>query len=190
MRRFLITLGAVALVAVVALGLSQASGGQEDPPPAPERFDLAAAQRELAGAPEPFAALHARANRLEDSGFREKLRELRGHPVVINKWASWCGPCRAEFPVFQRVATRLGKEVAFLGLNAGDNRGDAAKFLQRFPVPFPSYTDPSEKLARTVGAQAYFPQTVFIDAAGERYVHQGQYRTEADLVADIDRYAR
>ena len=128
---------------------------------------------------------------LRDESLTERIEALRGHPIVINKWASWCGPCRAEFPIFQKVSTDLGKEVAFLGLNAGDNRQDAAAFLEKFPIPFPSVVDPAEKQARKVGLPANYPMTAFYDAAGKRtFVHQGQYRTEADLLADIEKYAR
>jgi hypothetical protein len=89
------------------------------------------------------------------------------------------------------VSTRLGKEVAFLGLNSTDNRDDAAEFLEGFPVPFPSYVDPRGNLAADNGFGKYFPTTVFFDARGKRaYVKQGEYRTDADLLADIDRYAR
>ena len=188
MRRWLPILLGLALAAVLVVGLLQARG--EDSEPAP-RFDLEAALAGLRGAPEPLAGLHGQAGELLDAGFEERLEALRGHPVVVNKWASWCGPCRAEFPVFQRVSARLGKEVAFLGLNSLDNRDNAGEFLGRFPVPFPSYVDQRGNLAAGNGFGKYFPSTVFYDARGKRaFVKQGEYRTEADLVADIDRYAR
>ena len=188
MRRWLPILLGAALVAVLVVGLLQAGGKEAEPT---EKFDLETALSDLRGAPAPLAGLHEQSNELLASGFEERLEALRGHPVVVNKWASWCGPCRAEFPVFQRVSTRLGKEVAFLGLNSTDNRDDAAEFLEGFPVPFPSYVDPRGNLAADNGFGKYFPTTVFFDARGKRaYVKQGEYRTDADLLADIDRYAR
>ncbi len=122
--------------------------------------------------------------------FEARLRELRGYPVVVNKWAAWCGPCQLEFPHFQQQATKRGREIAFLGVDSDDNRAEAATFLRDTPVPFPSYEDPDSRIADKF-ARAGFPTTVFIDERGRTaFIHQGQYRSEADLAADIDRYLR
>ena len=100
-------------------------------------------RRSFAGAPPPLAALHDQASELLDGGadaFKARLAKLRGYPVVVNKWASWCGPCRAEFPYFQRqVARSTAREVAFLGVDSNDNDGDAREFLSEYPVTYPSY---------------------------------------------------
>lgn len=193
MRKFLWLGGGVAVIVAVVVGLSQTATTNEAPSTGDSRYSLADAREKLAGAPAPLAALHAQGNRLLPGGkdaVRDRLAELKGHPVVVNKWASWCGPCRAEFPFFQNVAVERGKEIAFLGLNSGDNQGDAKDFLADFPVPYPSYEDPNEKIATDLGAAAAYPVTVFYDAGGERvYVHQGGYASEADLVADIEKYA-
>src|SRR5687768_4788167 len=103
MRRVIPLLALAALVAVVVVGLSQTGGSKQ--PAETEAFDIAQAQRSLAGAPAKLSGLHAQAGELLGGGpeaFDRRLRALRGHPVVINKWASWCGPCRSEFPYFQR----------------------------------------------------------------------------------------
>jgi cytochrome c biogenesis protein CcmG, thiol:disulfide interchange protein DsbE len=185
-------LGVLILTAVLAVGLSQAGGdGEQEAEPA-AAFDLQAARRQLEGAPAPLAALHEQSAQLLDGelpAFKRRLAALKGKPVVINKWASWCGPCRAEFPVFQQVATKRGTEIAFLGLNSGDSTQPARDFLAEYPIPFPSYLDPDEKIARAIKAPANYPITVFVDARGETaFIHQGPYETEQDLVADIDRY--
>jgi cytochrome c biogenesis protein CcmG, thiol:disulfide interchange protein DsbE len=185
-------IGVVILTGVLVVGLSQA-GDESDPPAAPaEAFDLQAAQRELSGAPAPLAALHRQSNQLLEGGvdaFERRLAQLEGHPVVINKWASWCNPCRAEFPVFQQLATERGKEVAFLGLNAGDSVDPARKFLSQYPVPFPSYEDPDEEIAREIKAPANYPITLFVDADGKTaFIHQGGYTSKQQLAADVDRY--
>jgi thiol-disulfide isomerase/thioredoxin len=120
--------------------------------------------------------------------FEARMKSLRGHPVVVNKWASWCGPCQLEFPFFQRLATERGTEIAFVGIDTDDNTADATTFLRDMPVPFPSYADPDSKIADRF-ARASFPTTIFVDARGRTaYIHQGQYRSQADLAADIDRY--
>jgi cytochrome c biogenesis protein CcmG, thiol:disulfide interchange protein DsbE len=186
MRRVLIVTAALALVAVLAIGLTQAGGGSEPEPEAPA-FDLEAAKARLGGA---HGGLYEQSNRLlDDDAFQARLKELEGTPVVINKWASWCGPCRAEFPIFQRVATDRGTEIAFLGLNAADARPAAESFLAERPLPYPSYEDQEEEIAHDLRAARYFPMTVFVEPSGDiAFVKAGEYRSEADLEADIDRY--
>jgi thiol-disulfide isomerase/thioredoxin len=193
MRRLMAILAALALVVVLVVGLLQAGGG--DSGAASRRpIDLAEARRELAGAPAPLAALHAQSAQLLDGGrpaFRRRLAALRGYPVVVNKWASWCAPCRTEFPIFQSEAVAKGKRVAFLGLNAGDARDPARRFLRASPLPFPSYVDPDEDIAKSIRAPANYPITVFFDGRGrEVYIHQGGYRRQADLAADLERYLK
>lgn len=185
--------GALLLSAVLVVGLTQA--GDDEPRAtgsAQERFDLAAARARLAGAPAPLAALHEQSARLLPGGapaFERRLAALKGTPIVVNKWASWCGPCRAEFPVFQQVATTRGSEIAFLGVNSGDSTQPARDFLADYPIPFPSYVDPDERIARLIKAPANYPITVFIDARGKpAFIHQGPYDSEQALEADIDRY--
>ena len=190
MRRLLIVAGVVALTGVLVVGLLQAAGKKTDATTAP--FDVQSAKARLAGSPAPLAALHAQSGQLLEGGvpaFRSRLRALRGHPVVINKWASWCNPCRAEFPAMQRAATDRGRTVAFVGLNSGDSRQPAKRFLASFPTPFPSYLDPDEAIARAIEAPANYPVTVFLDAKGKpAFIHQGAYRSSAAIETDIDRY--
>lgn len=191
MRRLVAILAGLALVAVLVVGLTQAGGGDSGASSRPP-FDLAEAKRKLAGAPAPLAALHAQSSRLLGGGpaaFRRRLAALKGYPVVVNKWASWCAPCRTEFPIFQSQATAKGRRVAFLGLNAGDQTEPARRFLRDTPVPFPSYLDPDEDIAKTIRAPANYPITVFFDERGKFvYAHQGGYRREADFAADLKRY--
>jgi cytochrome c biogenesis protein CcmG, thiol:disulfide interchange protein DsbE len=185
-------LGVLMLTAILVVGLSQAGGDSDETTEPAAAFDLQAARRQLDGAPAPLAALHEQSAQLLDGGvpaFEKRLAALAGRPVVINKWASWCGPCRAEFPVFQQVATERGKEVAFLGVNSHDSSAPARDFLAEYPIPFPSYVDPDEKIASSIKAPANYPITVFLDARGETaFIHQGPYETEQDLTADIERY--
>jgi cytochrome c biogenesis protein CcmG, thiol:disulfide interchange protein DsbE len=185
--------GVLILTAVLVVGLSQA-GSKDDAGSAGQAapFDLRAAQKKLDGSPPQLAALHEQSARLLDGGvpaFEKRLAALKGTPVVINKWASWCNPCRAEFPAFQQVATARGKEIAFLGVNGHDSTGPARKFLASYPVPFPSYVDPDEKIAREIKAPANYPITVFVGADGKTaFIHQGGYTSRQALSSDIDRY--
>lgn len=193
MRTFLAGIGLLALVAVVVVGLVSARG--ESPDEAATKGPGLAAQRAmLAGAPAPLAALHREAGELLDGeaeAFEERLEELRGYPVVVNKWASWCGPCRVEFPHFRDQALKRGKEIAFIGVNTADEDRLARRFLDENPVPYPSYRDPDSKVAEVFKGVAAFPTTAFYDSRGKLvYIKQGQYRTEADLAEDIDRYAK
>jgi cytochrome c biogenesis protein CcmG/thiol:disulfide interchange protein DsbE len=188
MRRLLLVLGAVALVAVVVIGLGQAGGAREQQP---STFDLAQAKQQLEGAPPPLAVLHDQASTILDGGldaFEQRLKRLDGMPIVINKWASWCRPCRAEFPVFQQVATDRGKEVAFIGVNAGDKRPAAEDFLAERPLPYPSFEDPDEEISRKLNVPKLFPATIFIDARGNETVQFGEYTSREALERDIDRF--
>jgi cytochrome c biogenesis protein CcmG, thiol:disulfide interchange protein DsbE len=123
--------------------------------------------------------------------FEKHIEKERGTPVVVNKWASWCGPCRLEFPFFRDQAKKRKGEVAFLGVNSNDNRGDAEDFLKEEPVPYRHFEDPQLEIAASFNAVQAFPSTAFYDSKGElAFVHQGGYANEADLAEDIDRYAR
>ena len=181
-------MGRLVVIAVCACVALVACDSDDQPESAP--VDSA----RLAGAPAPLAALHAEANRLLEGGseaFERRLNALRGHPIVVNKWASWCGPCRHEFPFLQKQAAKRGKRVAFIGVNSNDNDREAREFLRDFPVPFPSYKDPRLEVAAVFNAVQAFPTTAFYDSKGKlAYVHQGGYPSEAKLAADIERYAR
>jgi thiol-disulfide isomerase/thioredoxin len=147
----------------------------------------------LAGSPAPLAGLHKQANALlsgGDDAYEERLAGLRGYPVVVNVWASWCGPCREEFPVLQELSARYGKQVAFLGVNSLDSDDAAATFLREAPLSYPSYTDPDKAIATGIGVNVGFPDTAFYDKAGKLlYLKQGPYPHTSELEADVRRYA-
>jgi thiol-disulfide isomerase/thioredoxin len=188
-RRPAIVLAALAIAAALVVGIVQAGGGTEKTPP----FDLRKARQQLAGSPAPLAALHARSSTIERNGtvkrYEAVLRSVKGYPVVVNGWGTWCGPCKLEFPLFQQVATKLGRQVAFLGLNVSDNNGEAVKYLRKRPVPYPSIEDGDTRIVQHLGWLGGLPITVFYNAAGRKFVHQGGYTKQADLVRDIRKYA-
>ncbi|MDP8967114.1 MAG: TlpA family protein disulfide reductase [Actinomycetota bacterium] len=193
MRKALIAIGALAVTAAVVVGIVQAGGtdGATTSGP-PEPLTRAEVSRPVAGAPPELAALRRRVNELTPGGTKAldaQLRALRGHPVVVNVWASWCEPCLYELPFLQRQAVQRGGQVAFLGVNSGDNRADARRMSARFPMPYPSFEDPRQNVVGRYRALG-LPVTAFYDARGKLVtIHQGGYRTEAKLAADIERYA-
>src|SRR3954452_4176559 len=190
MRRVLYILAPIALVVVVVIGLTQTGGG--DKLGDGTNFDLSGAKKTLSTAPAPLNGLYSQANTLiggGESAFDQRLAQLKGTPVIVNKWASWCGPCQTEFPVFQEAAVTHGKQIAFLGLNSQDKDPAAKKFLNTRPLPFPSYTDPRDEIARKREIAVGFPMTQFIGRdAKTAYIHTGPYTSEAQLSEDIDRY--
>ena len=147
----------------------------------------------LAGAPAPLAALYEQANELLPGGteaYEQRIAELRGYPVVVNVWASWCGPCRFEFPVLQKLSAQYGKRVAFLGVNSEDSEDAAATYLREEPVPYPSYNDPEKDILDSMGGYGGVPDTAFYDRSGELvYLKQGPYEENSELEADVRRYA-
>ncbi len=147
----------------------------------------------LAGSPAPLAALHRQANDLLPGGkdaYEARIAALHGYSAVVNTWASWCGPCRFEFPRFQKAAADYGKRVAFLGIDSEDSDDAASTFLAEAPVPYPSYTDPDKDIADSLGASLGFPDTAFYNRDGKLvYLKQGPYSDQAELRADIEHYA-
>jgi cytochrome c biogenesis protein CcmG, thiol:disulfide interchange protein DsbE len=182
-------LPAVFLTAVVLGACGSDDAGNPDSRLTPEQ-----ASAPLTDAPAPLASIREQANQLLEGGrpaFERRLEELRGIPVVVNKWASWCGPCRLEFPFFQSQAEKRGGEVAFLGDFANDSQPAGETFLEELPLPYPSYVDPDQEIGAEIGAPVNFPATAFYDSSGELvFTRQGQYRDEAQLAAEIERYAK
>ncbi len=192
MRKTVIALGVLVVAAAIVIGIGQArdnSGAAGGPPRALTRAEVS---KPIAGAPPALAALRGRINALVGGGvkaFDAQLRALRGHPVVVNLWGSWCDPCRRELPLFQRQAIERGARVAFLGVNVTDDRDNAIKLLTRVPAPYPSFEDPRSNIATGHFRARVFPTTAFYDARGRLTLHQGEFASEAKLAAAIERYA-
>jgi len=190
--RLSIAAAVAAVLALLIVGLTQIGGDGGSAAP-PSRLTLAQMRARLAGSAAPLASLHEQASELLGGGLqalRSRLAALHGTPIVVNKWASWCVPCRAEFGAFQRVSLAFGRRAAFLGVDSGDaSRGDALAFLRGHPVSYPSYFDPGGQAGIEVTDSTFTPVTVFRDRRGAEYIHQGPYESVAALEADVRRYA-
>ncbi|MFL6188605.1 MAG: TlpA family protein disulfide reductase [Actinomycetes bacterium] len=181
---------AAAVVAVVAL----AGGGGKGLAP-----EAATGQVELVGSgvavvPEaerpPLPAFSGRTL----DGRELDLASLRGRPLVLNFWASWCGPCRAEQQGLELASRTLaGRDVRMVGVNIRDDRGAAASYLEEFGVGYPSLFDRAALLSARLGAlgpQAP-PYTLVVDARGRVAARVfgalpgGDPRRQAALLTDL-----
>jgi thiol-disulfide isomerase/thioredoxin len=97
--------------------------------------------------------------------FEELLGQLRGTPVLVNIWASWCGPCRTEAPHLADAARRFGSKVQFLGVDILDSRPSARSFMQQEGWTYPSVYDETGAIRDRLGFIGQ-PVTAFFDASG------------------------
>lgn len=103
---------------------------------------------------------------MDVAGFDELRGQVRGTPLVVNLWASWCDPCQAEGPDLSAAADRYGDRVQFLGVDVQDNRPDAvSKFIHRFGLSYPSVFDVPGTIMNDLGIVGP-PATFFYRADG------------------------
>jgi cytochrome oxidase Cu insertion factor (SCO1/SenC/PrrC family)/thiol-disulfide isomerase/thioredoxin len=160
---------------------------------APNAPSTAVVATELAGSPAPLAALHAEADRVlgGQPALAARVHALRGYPIVLNVWGSWCAPCVAEFGLFGTASAYYGREAAFLGADVGDSASAGQAFMQQHPVSYPTYeTSPSSLTSIVPQGLLGTPTTIFFNRAGKiAYVHTGQYESQGSLDSDIATYA-
>ena len=120
----------------------------------------------------------------DGDGNEVKLSDFRGKGVVLNFWASWCGPCKSEMPHFQEAFEEFGEDVQFLMVNMsdafGDSRADAQKVLEQNGYTFPVFYDTKAECAYGYGISG-IPVTVFIDADGNIVSMKTGMISKADL---------
>ena len=182
MKKLVLTAMALAVAAAVIIGLSQAAP-QEQPPGI-------SGETVQAEAP-PLKQLQQEAGQLQGGaaeGLNRKIEELRGYPIVINVWASWCGPCKMEAPLLRQAANQQADKVAFLGVNLKDASGPARKFIEEYRLPFPNIEDPNGEIYRKYKLRGA-PSTIFIDRQGKSYTHTGAYPGLQELNQAIQQHA-
>jgi len=108
------------------------------------------------------------------SGDMVSLDKLKGQVVMLNFWASWCGPCRQEMPLLDQMHKRYSSlGFTLIGVNVESNTQDAEKWLQQTPVTFPVLFDKENRISKLYDVNA-MPSTVFIDRKGNvRALHRG-----------------
>jgi len=118
--------------------------------------------------------------------YHQLLGQLKGTPVVVNLWGSWCGPCRTEAPLFKKAAEQYGNHVQFLGIDILDAKPSARKYMDEFGLTFPSVYDPSGggDIRNQLGYIGQ-PDTLFYDASGKLVADRAGVIDEHDLIAGI-----
>ena len=148
---WLVITAVVALVGAVWIGTTRVRAGAEPvagAEPLPE-----------VGYPAPDFTL------LTPDGEALSLSDLRGQPVVLNFWATWCPPCRQEIPALERVYRDLEGEVVVLGIDVQESRATVASFVEAYGMTYPVVLDAEAEVARTYRVRA-FPTTYFVDSRG------------------------
>ena len=137
---------------------------------------------QLRGKPAPDFTL-----RRLDTGTPVKLSDLRGKPIVLNFWASWCGPCKMEHPVVSMAARRYGQEFQFFGVVFEDTEENARVFAGTPDPSFPQLVDERSRMAVDYGVTGV-PETYFIDAQGiirDKVAYPIDPRTMAEKLAAL-----
>lgn len=121
---------------------------------------------------------------LDWEGNERKLSEFEGRPVVLNFWASWCGPCKSEMPDFEEAYQKYGENIHFLMVNCTDGSRETVEiakvFIEDAGYTFPVYFDTTYEAASLYGASS-IPLTYFIDANGD-LVTYGRGALSAELL--------
>ncbi len=184
------SLGSGLAVAAVLLAACGGSGGEAERGAGAEPRPAAPS---TTGLPPKLAANVKDADTIVGEGedaFQDRLQRLRGHPVVVNQWASWCEPCRFEIPFFRSMTAKYRSQVGFLGIDLQDDRSAAEDFMRELPSGFPSILDPDGSVTASLGGGQSSPTTFFLDESGEVVnVKIGAYATAELLDKDIRRYA-
>ena len=123
---------------------------------------------------------------IDEDGNAVRLSDMRGKPVVLNFWASWCPPCRQEMPEFDAAHKEMGGGVVFMMVNCGDTVETGAWFVREQGYGFPVYFDTKGEAGNAYGVSG-IPATFFIDSEGAVASSQVGALSGAALRAGIER---
>jgi len=120
------------------------------------------------------------------NGRSKKLSDFKGKPLIINVWASWCGPCRAEIGSLERLAQRYnGKELNLIGISTDDYRNKAMAFIKQTEITFENFIDSQLFLENMLGANT-IPLTIFVDANGRVLEKvRGSYKWDSPIAINL-----
>ena len=134
---------------------------------------------------DPVANLAPDFTMLDQEGNEVTLASFFGKPIVLNFWASWCGPCKMEMPELQRFYEQYGEEIHFLLVSVDDSVDSAKAFIEDSGYTFPVYFDTTSLGAYTYGASS-IPLTFFIDAEGNLVAYYMGAMSEGILRQGVD----
>lgn len=122
------------------------------------------------------------------SGNTKKFSDFKGKPLIINVWASWCGPCRAEMGSLERLARRYnGKQFNVIGISTDDDGKAAVAFIKQSKVTFENFLDSNVLLENMLGADT-IPLTILVDAQGKVLEKaRGSYEWDSPEIVDAIR---
>ena len=113
-----------------------------------------------------------------------KLSDFLGKPIVLNFWASWCGPCKSEMPAFQKLYEELGEDVHFVMVDVGEHMDAATAFLATTDYTFPAYFDVNNDASYAYQVNS-IPTSFFLNAKGELVTYHIGTMDEGSLRAAI-----
>jgi len=163
-RAHKVVTGSIVVFAVAIIAVSLLTGGT------PPKSEPAAASFSLTALGEP--------------GAKVSLSQYAGKPVIINFWASWCGPCQQETPLLAKWYKQQGGRVVLLGLDENDDPKAALKFASAKGITYPIGSDPTMITAGTYGVDA-LPQTFFLNAQHHIVDHIAGAVTTAELATGL-----